>query len=451
MTTSTKMQRHPIASFFIVTITSLVVFNACQKGDTPIVQNGEELTTQKGKPTGFSSNVLDTWISLQLRLMRNATGIANHAFSRHFAYTGVAAYESMKPGMKGSNAQWSARWNGLTGLPVAEQARNYYSPASVNAAMAAINKSMFPNASDADKAAIDALEVAWNDEFSVNQSASVLTKSVEFGKAVAAAIYTWAENDGYKNASAPYTIPSGAGKWKPTPPAYANPATPYWGNNRTIISGSTSNCQAVAPIEYSTQPGSQFYAMAKQVYDASVALTDDHKAIALFWRDVPGVSSPGHWLSILQQMVRQVGADLEKTALAYALTGVAVNDALIICFDTKYEYSLVRPVTYIREVMGDTAWNSFLGTPAHPEYVSAHSSLSMAAARVLDELFGDIGSITDHTYDYLGFTPRTFSDVLAMGTDAGFSRLYAGIHYVPSITAGLSQGTAVAANIFSRR
>lgn len=449
--TSITMNRRSIVRLVLTTITTAIVLISCQKNDTPVVQQNEELITQKGKPTGYSSNVLDTWITLQLRLMRNATGIANHAFSRHFAYAGVAAYESIKFSMNGSNTQWSDRWNGLTGLPVPEHARNYYAPASVNAAMAAINRAMFPNANDADKAAIDALELAWKDEFLVDQQASIIDKSIEFGKAVASAVYSWAETDRYKNASAPYTIPTGPGKWKPTPPAFSLPGTPYWGNNRTIITGSTANSEATAPLEYSTEPGSAFYTMAKQVYDASFALNDEQKAIALFWRDVPGVSSPGHWLSIVQQIVRQTGADLAKTALAYALTGVGVNDALIACFVSKYQHNLVRPITYIREVIGDTAWNSYLGTPAHPEYVSAHSSLSMAAARVLYKLFGDIGDITDHTYDYLGYTPRTYESVLAMGTDAGFSRLYAGIHYIPGIQAGLTQGTKVAENIFSKR
>jgi hypothetical protein len=162
------------------------------------------------------------------------------------------------------------------------------------------------------------------------------------------------------------------------------------------------------------------------------------------------VSSPGHWLSILQQVIKQKETDLQKAALAYALTGIAINDALISCFDAKYEHSLVRPITYIREVMGYTTWNSFLGTPAHPEYLSAHSSLSMAAARVMEKLFGNIGTFTDHTYDYLGFAPRTYSSFEAIGLEAGRSRLYAGIHYNNSIDAGTLQGNKVAENIFSK-
>jgi hypothetical protein len=171
--------------------------------------------------------------------------------------------------------------------------------------------------------------------------------------------------------------------------------------------------------------------------------------MAMFWRDVPGATSPGHWLSIVQQAVQQKGASLEKAALAYALTGAAINDGLICCFKAKYQYNLVRPITYIRDVMGHSSWTPYLTTPAHPEYVSAHANLSGAAAAVLENLFGNVHSFTDHTYDYLSFAPRTYSSFTAIGEEAAQSRLYAGIHYQPSISAGLTQGRKVAANIFN--
>jgi hypothetical protein len=438
-TTSFKMSRHSIASLFLTAIVSVIVFNSCQRGETAI--------NRKYKPSYYSSDVLDKWMTMQLRLMRNATGIANHAFSRHFAYAGVAAFESLKPGLPGQSLPWSDKWNGLTGLPVVNHAKKYYYPANVNAAMAALNKAMFPNASAADKIAIDSLEAALKQEFLVDHPESMITTSLNFGKAVATAIFNWAEADGYKNANNPYTIPTGSGLWKPTAPAFANPATPYWGNNRTIISGSINNSQPGGLFEYSTDPASPFYNMVKEVYDASLILTDAQKAMAMFWRDIPGVSSPGHWLSILQQVVKQTETNLEKAALAYALTGTGINDALIACFEAKYEHNLVRPITYIREVMGYKTWNPFLGTPAHPEYSSAHSSLSIAAARVIEKIFGNVGSFTDHTYDYLGFAPRSYSSLVAIGVEAGRSRFYAGIHYNPSIDAGILQGNKVAENI----
>lgn len=441
-TTSCKINRHSIASLFLAATISVVVFSSCQKGNAPINQNE--------RPSSHSSIVLDKWMTMQLRLMRNATGIANHAFSRHFAYSGVAALESLKPGLYGQFFQWTNKWNGLTGLPAPGHAKDYYYPANVNAAMAAINKAMFPNAHAADKAAIDSLEGVLIQEFLTTQTGSLINTSSVFGKAVAAAVFNWAETDGYKNANNPYTIPTGWGLWKPTPPAFGNPATPYWGSNRTIMTGSIDHTQAAPPLSYSTHPESPFYNMVKEVYDASLVLTDAQKAMAIFWRDVPGATSPGHWLSILQQVIKQTGTDLDKAALAYALTGIGINDALIACFQSKYEYNVIRPITYIREVIGHAAWNSFLGTPAHPEYVSAHSSLSMAAARVMEKLFGNIGTITDHTYDYLGFAPRNYASLEAIGIEAGLSRFYAGIHYMQSIDAGLTQGNKVADNIFDK-
>ena len=450
-TTSFKMNRRSIASLFLTTIVTAIVLISCQKGDTPIPQEESTAIPQRGKPTGYSSDVLDKWMTMQFRLMRNATGIPNHGFSRHFAYAGVAAFESLKPGMNKQTAQWSDKWNGLTGLPGHFPANRFYLPQNVNVAMAVINKAMFPNASAIDKAAIDSLELALKNEFLSNQPADIIANSIEYGNAVAEAVFNWSETDGYKNANDPYTIPTGPGLWKPTPPAFANPATPYWGNNRPMIKGSTVNTAAEPPIEYSADAGTPFHNMVKELYDASFELTDEQKATATFWKDVPGATSPGHWLSILQQVIKQTGTTLEKAALAYALTGIGINDALITCFQSKYQYNVIRPVTYIREVMGYTTWSSFLGTPAHPEYPSAHSSLSMAAANVIENLFGEISSFTDHTYDYLGYAPRTYAAIWHIAFEAGVSRFYAGIHYIPSINAGFNQGSKLVNNIFSKQ
>jgi hypothetical protein len=446
MTTSSfKMSRRSIASLFLTATVSIIVLISCQKSNEIITTNN-----LKGKPSSYSSDVLDKWMTMQLRLMRNATGIPNHGFSRHFAYAGIAAFESLKPGMSSQTAQWSDKWNGLTGLPGNLPSKRFYLPANVNAAMAVINKAMFPNASVADKAAIDSLEMALKNEFLASQSAEVIAASTQYGKEIALLIFEWSETDKYKDANAAYTIPMGTGLWKPTAPAFSNPATPYWGNNRTIIKGSTYNSRSNFGITYSADEGSSFYQMAKEVYDASLVLTDEQKAIANFWKDVPGVSSPGHWLSILRQVIKQTETSLEKAALAYALTGAACNDALIVCFRDKYSNNVVRPITYIRDVIGDTAWKSFLTTPAHPEFVSAHSSLSMASAHVMQNLFGNIGSFTDHTYDYLNYAPRTYSSFYNIAEEAGLSRFYAGIHYKYSINAGLSQGNKVGINIFSK-
>ena len=198
------MNRLFIACTFLTIVASLIVLSSCSKNENEM--RNHPAFGNANQVSGFSSEVLDKWMTLQLRLMRNTTGVPNQAFSRHYVYSGIAAFEALAPGMPG-HAVWSSRWNGLTGLPTINHTATYYYPANVNAALAVINKSFFPNASMVDKAAIDSLENALNQEFLGTHSQSVITTSSDYGKNVAAAIFAWSETDGYKNASAPYTIP----------------------------------------------------------------------------------------------------------------------------------------------------------------------------------------------------------------------------------------------------
>jgi hypothetical protein len=436
--TSTMMHRQTFAVLLVtMLLTSLI---ACKKENEHYAENRA--------PAAYSSDVVDKWMTMQLRLMQNASGIPNHPFARHFAYSGIAALEAISPGLPFNN-RYSKKWQGLTGLPKADETTPYFYPANVNAALAFINRSFFPNASTTDRAAIDSLENALQVEFLRTQPEAIVSTSAQFGKAVASAIFNWAENDGYKNAGNAYTAPSGEGLWVPTPPLFASAITPYWGQNRTIVDGSTTGTQPPPPAAYSTDPKSAFYQMAKQVYDTSQTLTDEQRAMVNFWRDVPGVSTPGHWLSITQQTIRQRNARLDKAVLAYALTGVALHDAIIGCFQAKYRYNLVRPVTYIRTEMGTASWSPLIPTPAHPEYPSAHAVFSAAAAEILQWLFGNSGKFTDHTYDAWGYAPRSFLSFREMADEAGRSRFYAGIHYLPSIEAGLLEGKRVAANVLT--
>jgi len=415
-------------------------FISCKKSGNPLRDDD--------KRHSYPADVVDKWLTLQIRLFKDATGISNGAFSRPFAYAGITAFESSIPG----EDSWKRKYNGLTDLPEADRFKKYYSPASVNAALASFNRSFFTsvNSNAPDLAAIDSLENELNISFA-GQNPNVINRSVVFGKSIASTIFAWSETDGYKeNNVLAYTPPTGPGLWEPTPPAFAKPIGPYWGNDRTIIAGSVDNTVPGPPLAYSEDPKSPFYQMVNDLYIASKNLTDDQKAWALFWRDVPGVTTPGHWLSIIQQVIKQTNSRLDKAVLTYALVGICLIDGNISVMQTKYKYNLVRPVTYIRNVIGDAGWLSFIPTPAHPEYSSAHSVVSAAASDALEAIFGNIGSFTDHTYDYLGFAPRTFSSFRAIGVDAGNSRFYGGIHYQPSIDAGVQQGRKVAANIIRK-
>src|SRR5215213_3435967 len=193
MTTSITMKRHFIAQTFTITTLILLSLSACKK---PADIKHDNFS----KPSfSYSSEVLDKWMTMELRLMKNATGIPNQAFTRHFVYAGIAALESIGPTIP-AHEYWMSRWNGLSGLPKPDHSVQYYYPANVNAAMASISKAMFSNASNIDKAAIDSLENALKQDFLSSQSPSLIEASAEFGKGVANAVFNWADNDCYKNA-----------------------------------------------------------------------------------------------------------------------------------------------------------------------------------------------------------------------------------------------------------
>ena len=218
-------------------------FIGCNKGDHFFPPGSNDA----GK---FSSDVIDKWMTMQIRLERDATGIPNVAFCRYFAYSGVAAFEALSPGTP-LGKSFNEKLNGLTNLPQAEKFKIYYWPASVNTSLASMNRSIFINANAVDKAAIDSLEAALNASYASACDADIISRSNTFGKAVADAVFSWSETDGYKDASAAYTPPVGPGLWQPTPPAKGAASTPYWGNNRTIIAGSIDNTQPGPPIAYS--------------------------------------------------------------------------------------------------------------------------------------------------------------------------------------------------------
>jgi hypothetical protein len=220
---------------------------------------------------------------------------------------------------------------------------------------------------------------------------------------------------------------------------------PYWGGNRTVAVPSGAHCESGDHPGFSVAADSQFFLDAVEVYEVAKGLTGDQIEIARFWSDDPGSTPtpPGHSISILNQTVQADRIDLAGAAEAYLKVGVAVSDAFVTCWNTKYRYNLVRPVTYIRDLI-DAEWSPLLITPPFPEYTSGHSVQSGAAFGVMADLFGDQHALVDHTHDSRGLTPRTFTSFSQCAEEAAISRLYGGIHFRPAIDLGLEQGRCVA-------
>ena len=395
----------------------------------------------------YSSDVLKEWIKLDLQLLRsNDAKLNNFVMMHHWAYSSIALYEAMLPGMP-SYRSLSGQLSEMPSMPQAEHNKAYHWPTCANTVLAAMTRNFYADSiTQGGKDSIGLLEESLNKIYQTEVEKPVFERSKAFGKEIAARVYNWGITDGYTAARPAYILPTGDGQWQRTPPGFLAPQRPFWKLNRPLMPGSVAASHIPPPPEYSSNPSSVFFKYAKEVYDVRNNLSADEQAQVRFWRDVPG-GGHAHWLSIFLQVLNQEGnrAMLDKAALVFAKMGITQSDARISCWSAKYEYNLVRPITYINEFIEPKKnWTAFITTPNHPEYPSAHSSFSAPAASVLADEFGEKYSFTDYTYDFLQLPARTYTSFAHAAIEAGNSRVLGGLHYRFSITAGNQLGISIA-------
>jgi hypothetical protein len=439
-----KVMRIVVAAALLSSAT--IVCSAVDLGEAP----GQMFAVGATRVASYDAEVPLAYYRLSLQFPKRTTGFTPPVQSRAYAYMGLALYEAVVSGMP-RNSSIASQLTGIGDLP---QARGiaYHWPLVASAALAEVMRGLFggvTNAAAANIADIDALEARFEAEYS-GQPPGVQKRSIAFGRSVGVAVFETSKDDGghegyNSNFPTSYVPPVGPGLWVPTSPG-TRATQPYWGTNVTPFSLlSAAECDPGGPPEYSEDPGSAFYAEANETYLAVKNLTAEQLTIAKFWAVIPG---PSHSLSIASQILVQEDANLEVAAETYARVGLAVADAVIAVWNAKYHYNLLRPVTYIRKVI-DPSWTSAITTPAFPEYVSAHSSQSAAAATTLETLFGENVAFVDHAGDGDGFAPRPFPRIYAAAEEAGISRIYGGIHFQTGNLHGQGQGRCVAAIVNS--
>jgi len=79
---------------------------------------------------------------------------------------------------------------------------------------------------------------------------------------------------------------------------------------------------------------------------------------------------------------------------------------------------------------------------AHPEYPSAHATVGGASSTVLENIFGKNYSFVDRTHENL-YGARSYENLKEYAAEAAWSRILAGIHYIPSGDLALAQGEKV--------
>ncbi|MCS6904290.1 MAG: vanadium-dependent haloperoxidase [Bacteroidia bacterium] len=412
-----------------------------------------------GQPSLRSGQILHEWNTVLTEVILQ-DGFTPPVASRIYVYPNVAAYEALVA----FNKEWvslAGQLKGLSGLPVPSAGVNYHPGIVAAVAFAETAKELVWR-----DYLIDELKTAHlNTLRKETPDTTTYRASIVYGKQIAQAIMDWAKKDNY-NQSRTYPKVIGynePGQWVPTSPTYGPAVEPHWHTIRTMVLDSASQFNPGPPIPFSTDPNSEFYKANLALYQLSKKLTRKQKLIASFWDCNPQVSmqrghlmmlrrqiSPGgHWILITQTACKKKKLSLMESAEVYAMVSIGLFEGFISCWQEKYNSKLLRPETYITQYI-DPNWQPLLETPLFPEHTSGHSVISNASAVILTHFFGKKFSYVDSTEMFLGLPPRKFKSFLQAAEEAGMSRHYGGIHYLPAIKLGMKQGRNVAYYILSK-
>lgn len=380
--------------------------------------------------------------------------------SRIYAYTSLAAYEAIRFAKPG-NESVAENLNGFGKMPQPEKDKqyNYTLAASKAFCTVAFNIRIFSDT------VLHHYEDSLENLFKQALPEDVYSRSIAFGDTIGKTILARAKKDMYKETRgmSKYLGSDADGKWQPTPPDYFDGTEPYWRLIKPFALDTSSQFRPMPPFPFSKDTNSAFYKMVKEVYTVNRNLSDSQKTIASYWDDNPFVmqhtghlmfankkiTPGGHWMGITAIACKQSNADEVKTAKAYCLTAISLLDGFISCWDSKYFFEYVRPVTLV-DSWFDNAWNPFLQTPPFPEYTAGHATISGSASTVLTALFGDNFAFHDNCDSaYIGMT-RDFTSFKQAAAEASISRLYGGIHYRPSLDTSLVHGAMVGNNLLKK-
>jgi membrane-associated phospholipid phosphatase len=332
-------------------------------------------------------------------------------------------------------------------------------------------------------------DAAYNADIASLPSGPATTAGISVGQQVAAQILAARANDGRANIDNPvYNLPPGPGVWESDPlhpgqvalhPGLRN-VTPF-----TMTSGSQFRSPpppALNSPEY-TAAYNELLALGGDGVTTPTQRTSEQTTIGIFWGydKQPGIGSPPRLYNQIAQVIarNRNNTDVQNARL-FALINLAMADAAIASWDTKYAYNLWRPITGIRA--GDTDGNpntsgvpnwSPLGAPASnnngtnftppfPAYSSGHATLGAAVFRSIANFYGTDAiqfeftsdEFNGVTVDQSGLTrpvvTRSYSSLSQATEENGQSRIYLGIHWSFDKTSGIAQGNAIADQAFAK-
>lgn len=197
------------------------------------------------------------------------------------------------------------------------------------------------------------------------------------------------------------------------------PVEPNAGNWKPWVISSGRDYRAPAPpAPNETQAELRALADLVRHHDAATA-----ERIA-YW----DAGSPAYrWMDLLNARAT-AGQSLTPFAVrVYAYLAIAMNDATIATWESKYFYNRARPSELHHKLA------TAVHVPNSPSYPSEHAATAQAAAAVLGYFF-----------------PGEAASFQAMAEEAGWSRVLAGVQFPSDYTAGLELGRRVAAEVIAK-
>jgi hypothetical protein len=260
-------------------------------------------------------------------------------------------------------------------------------------------------------------------------TSSDLAAGLALGQAVATAFVARAGADGMRTAGGSPAIwasmaagaaARGEVPWKSMDVPPRPPMLPLFGNVRAwmMTPADIVRERPAPPPSTSSEQMAREVAEVRRYVDGG---TREELAIANFWADGPSTPTPpGHWNFIAQPYVRKAEMSEVRAARTFALLNMALHDAAVGCWETKYFYFNPRPSHM------DPELKTTIGLPNFPSYTSGHSTFSGAAAEVLSYVF-----------------PTGAAEFERQKEEASISRLYGGIHYRSDLEMGKAHGKRI--------
>ena len=210
--------RHKLVALFFV----LLSLSACKKKD-------DSPDGQLQQTSNFSSDVVVRWLNQQLNMFRLplATGATAPSADRAFAYSGIALYESCGSRHAGLSLFSRPAKRVSTKCQPLILEKPIIGRLLPMRPLQPLTEVFFPTPRKRNKDSMNLIESELQAKYAQEMDSATLQRSIQFGRAVAQEVWSWAQGDGTAVIAQqqPYVIPGGTGLWTKeyTTAAAANP------------------------------------------------------------------------------------------------------------------------------------------------------------------------------------------------------------------------------------